>query len=362
MEDKSYMKRALKLAKKGAGFVNPNPMVGAVIVKDGVVIGEGYHEKYGGLHAERNALKNCKESPKDATMYVTLEPCCHYGKTPPCTDAIIESGISKVVIGMLDVNPVVAGKGAKILADAGIKVEVGVMGKECKKLNKIFNKYMTTKRPYVIMKYAMTADGKIATANGESKWITGESARKNVHRLRNNLSAIMVGVNTVIADDPSLNCRLDEPSKDPIKIICDSSLRTPLNSVVVKTAKKSKTIIATSSEDKRLIEEYRKFGCTVIQIPRTKNGIDLNYLMNKLGGMGIDSILLEGGGTLNFSAISSKIVDEIHIHMAPKIFGGNGKSPIEGIGISDINSAFKLKPINCTWYDNDLVIENEVIY
>nr|WP_051197246.1 bifunctional diaminohydroxyphosphoribosylaminopyrimidine deaminase/5-amino-6-(5-phosphoribosylamino)uracil reductase RibD [Butyrivibrio sp. XBB1001] len=207
MEDRKYMERALELARKGAGFVSPNPMVGAVIVKDGEIIGEGYHEKYGELHAERNALKNCRKSPKGATMYVTLEPCCHYGKTPPCTEAIIESGIERVVIGTLDVNPVVAGKGARILAETGIRVEVGVLEAECKKLNRVFNKYMASKLPYVVMKYAMTADGKIATSSGQSKWITGDAARKNVHRLRKNLSGIMVGVSTVMADDSSLDCR-----------------------------------------------------------------------------------------------------------------------------------------------------------
>ena len=362
MEDKIYMKRALALAKKGAGFVSPNPMVGAVIVKNGEIIGEGYHEKYGELHAERNALKNCKESPKGATLYVTLEPCCHYGKTPPCTEAIIESGISRVVIGTLDVNPVVAGKGAKILADNGVRVEVGVLEKECRKLNRIFNKYMTSKLPYVVMKYAMTADGKIATVSGESRWITGDAARENVHRLRKNLSGIMVGVSTVIADDPSLNCRLKEPSKDPVRIICDSHLKTPLDSNVVKTARINQTIIATSSEDSRRISEYEKSGCKVINIPQGSNGIDLNFLMRELGNMGIDSILLEGGGTINYSALESKIVDEIHIHMAPKIFGGNSKSPVEGAGISDINRAIKLNPIDTKWYGNDLVIENEVIY
>ncbi|MBR5952251.1 MAG: bifunctional diaminohydroxyphosphoribosylaminopyrimidine deaminase/5-amino-6-(5-phosphoribosylamino)uracil reductase RibD, partial [Pseudobutyrivibrio sp.] len=201
MEDKIYMQRAIELARRGEGFVNPNPMVGAVIVKDGVIIGEGYHEKYGQLHAERNAFKDCKKrgnSAKGATMYVTLEPCCHYGKTPPCTEAIIENGIKRVVIGTLDVNPVVVGKGAEILRASGIKVEVGLLEKECKNLNRIFNKYMATGKPYVVMKYAMTADGKIATKTGESKWITGAEARKNVHRLRNRLSGIMVGVSTVI--------------------------------------------------------------------------------------------------------------------------------------------------------------------
>ena len=362
MEDKVYMQRAITLAKQGAGFVNPNPMVGAVIVKNGKIIGEGYHEKFGELHAERNALKNCTESPKGATMYVTLEPCCHYGKTPPCTEAIIESGITRVVIGTLDVNPVVAGKGAKILMEYGIKVEVGLLEKDCKKLNRVFNKYMASGRPYVVMKYAMTADGKIATVSGESKWITGETARENVHRLRKNLSGIMVGVTTVITDDPGLDCRLDEPAKNPVRIICDSHLRTPLTSKVVKTADEIETIIATSSEDKEKVAEFKKNGCKVIHIPQAEKGIDLNVLMERLGDMGIDSVLLEGGGTLNYSALESKIVDEIHVHMAPKIFGGSSKSPVEGIGIENINDAIRLNPIETIWAGEDLIIENEVIY
>ncbi|MBR5635990.1 MAG: bifunctional diaminohydroxyphosphoribosylaminopyrimidine deaminase/5-amino-6-(5-phosphoribosylamino)uracil reductase RibD [Pseudobutyrivibrio sp.] len=362
MEEKEYMQRAIELAKLGAGFVNPNPMVGAVIVKNEKIIGEGYHKKYGELHAERNALRDCSESPEGATMYVTLEPCCHYGKTLPCTEAIIESGITRVVIGTLDVNPVVAGKGANILMEYGIKVEVGLLEKECKKLNRVFNKYMSTKLPYVVMKYAMTADGKIATTTGESKWITGDEARENVHRLRKNLSGIMVGVSTVILDNPSLDCRLDELSINPVRIICDSYLRTPLDSNLVKTAGKIPTIIATSSENKKKVAEYEKLGCTVVKIGKTENGIDLNELMVEMGKQGIDSILLEGGGTLNYSALESKIVDEIHIHMAPKIFGGSSKSPVEGLGISDINKAIKLNPISTSWAGEDLIIENEVIY
>ncbi len=365
MEDKTYMQRALDLAKQGTGFVNPNPMVGAVIVKDGVIIGEGYHEKYGGLHAERNALKDCKEKgndPKGATMYVTLEPCCHYGKTPPCTEAIIENGIEKVVIGTLDVNPLVAGKGAQILKDNGIRVEVGILEKECKNLNRVFNKYMSTKLPYVVMKYAMTADGKIATTSGQSKWITGDEARKNVHRLRNRLSGIMVGVSTVIIDDPMLDCRLEEPTVNPVRIICDSYLRTPLDSKIVQTADSLKTILATSSTDEERVAEYEKKGCLVLRLPKTKQGIDLKVLMESLGNMGVDSVLIEGGGTLNYSALESKIVDEVHIHIAPKIFGGDSKSPVEGVGISDITKAIKLNPINTVWAGEDLIIENEVIY
>lgn len=365
MEDTIYMKRAIELAKKGEGFVNPNPMVGAVIVKDGRIIGEGFHQEYGQLHAERNALKNCKEkgnSPKGATIYVTLEPCCHHGKTPPCTEAIIESGISRVVIGTLDVNPLVAGKGAKLLAEYGIKVEVGLLEKECRNLNRVFNKYVSTKRPYVVMKYAMTADGKIATTTGESKWITGEAARENVHKLRKKLSGIMVGVSTVIADDPMLDCRLPEPAKNPVRIICDTNLRTPIDSNVVKTADKIHTIIATASEDAKRIKEYEKEGCKVLIIPKTNNGIDLNFLMNEIGNLGIDSVLLEGGGTINYSALESRIVDEIHVHVAPKIFGGNSKSPVEGIGIEQIDKAIHLNPISTIWAGEDLIIENEVVY
>ncbi len=362
MDDVFYMDRAISLARKGAGFVNPNPMVGAVIVKDGRIIGEGYHERYGELHAERNALKNCTESPKGATLYVTLEPCCHYGKTPPCTEAIIENEIKKVVVGTLDVNPIVAGKGVSILREHGIEVEVGLLEEECKNLNRVFNKYVSTKLPYVVMKYAMTADGKIATASGESKWITGEAAREAVHRLRKNLSGIMVGVSTVIADDPSLDCRLEEEVKNPVRIICDTNLRTPLFSKVVTTACEIPTIIATSSDDREKAAEYEKRGCKVLKVSKTEEGIDLEELMKELGNDGIDSILLEGGGTLNFSALKSRIVDELHIHMAPKIFGGSGKTPVMGAGIAAIADAIKLRTISTSWYGDDLVLENEVIY
>ncbi len=365
MDEKVYMQRAIELARLGEGFVNPNPMVGAVIVKNGEIIGEGYHERFGGLHAERNALKDCKEkgnSPVGATMYVTLEPCCHYGKTPPCTEAIIENQIAKVVIGTLDVNPIVAGKGADILRNNEIRVEVGMLGKECRDLNRVFNKYVSTMKPYVVMKYAMTADGKIATSTGESKWITGESARQNVHRLRNKLSGILVGVSTVIADDPMLDCRLQTPSKNPIRIICDTHLRTPLDSKLVATAGEIETIIATCSEDKNRVAEYEKNGCKVLKVKKTSQGIDLQDLMDRLGNLGIDSVLIEGGGTINYSALDCKIVDELHVHIAPKIFGGSSKSPVEGLGIKDIDEAIRLNPISTHWEGEDLIIENEVVY
>ena len=362
MNDEFYMRRALELAALGRGYTNPNPMVGAVIVKGGRIIGEGYHERYGQLHAERNALKNCMESPEGATIYVTLEPCCHHGKTPPCTDAIIESGIKKVVIGMLDVNPIVAGNGVKILEDHGIEVVTGILEDECRKLNRIFIKYITEKLPYVVMKYAMTSDGKIATVTGESKWITGASSRENVHRTRHALMGIMVGVGTVITDDPMLDCRLEGGGKDPVRIICDSNLRTPLSSRVVTTASENRTIIATVSEDISKIKEYEDKGVEVIRTSSDKGRVDLKELMKILGEKGIDSILLEGGAQLNFSALEAQIVDEVHTYIAPKIFGGNAKTPVGGEGIGNINEAVILKPFNVSKYDEDIFVESEVRY
>ena len=241
------MEIALELAKKGAGKVNPNPMVGAVIVKDGKVIAQGYHEEYGKSHAEVNAFNNALEDVRGATMYVTLEPCSHYGKTPPCVEKIIEKKISRVVIGMVDPNPIVRGQGIEKLLSQGIEVVTGVLEEKCKKLNEVFIKYITLKKPFVIMKTAMSIDGKIATSSGESKWITKEESRKQVHKLRNEVSAIMVGVNTVIKDDPELTCRI-ENRKNPIRVIVDSALRIPSDSKVIKGANKVKTIIACTEK------------------------------------------------------------------------------------------------------------------
>ena len=362
MNDEYYMSRALELAARGRGYTNPNPMVGAVRVKEGRIIGEGWHEMYGQLHAERNAMKNCTEDPAGATIYVTLEPCCHHGKTPPCTDAIIESGITKVVVGMLDVNPIVAGNGVRILEDHGIEVVTGVLEEECRALNKIFIKYMTEKLPYVVMKYAMTSDGKIATVTGESRWITGEISRENVHRTRNALMGIMVGVGTVMADDPMLDCRLPEGGKNPNRIICDSNLRTPTDSKVVTTACEIPTIIATVSSNASLIKEYESRGVTVIQTALENGRVNLKDLRRILGERGIDSILLEGGSQLNFSAIKAQIVDEIHTYIAPKLFGGNAKTPVGGEGIGSIADAVILDPVKITKLGDDIFVESEVKY
>lgn len=293
MHDLKYMRMALELAKKGSGFVNPNPMVGSVIVKNDAVIGKGYHERFGELHAERNALANVTTSPQGATMYITLEPCCHYGKTPPCTEAILQSGITRVVIGTLDPNPKMSGKSVDILQKNQIHVDIGILEDECKDLIKVFTKFITTKTPYVIMKYAMTMDGKIATYTNKSKWITGEKARLHVQKSRHDYSAIMVGVNTVICDNPLLTCRLNN-CKNPIRIICDTNLRTPLSSKIVQTAKNVETIIATCVEDKNAHKIYKDMGCEIIVISRKNNHVNLAQLMHILGEKGIDSVLLEG--------------------------------------------------------------------
>lgn len=362
MCDLKFMEQAIELAKKGEGFVSPNPLVGAVIVKDGRVIGSGYHERYGSLHAERNALAACSESPEGADMYVTLEPCCHHGKTPPCTDAIIESGIRRVFIGMTDPNPKVGGQGIQLLEEAGIIIEIGVMEEKCIALNPIFLHYIRYKTPYVAMKFAMTLDGKIATAAGASRWITGESARAHVHQLRHRYSAIMVGIGTVIADDPMLDCRMSG-GKNPVRIICDSYLRIPENSQILKTAREIPTWVLTQSKEQRRINGLIMQGCKVIHITPLsgKEEIDLKTAMVILGKAGIDSILLEGGSRMNFSALESGIVQKIHAYIAPKIFGGQtAMTPVGGRGIGEITDAFQLKRETITILDEDILLEYEV--
>ncbi|WMJ84696.1 bifunctional diaminohydroxyphosphoribosylaminopyrimidine deaminase/5-amino-6-(5-phosphoribosylamino)uracil reductase RibD [Oscillospiraceae bacterium LTW-04] len=361
MNDEIYMELALEYAKKGCGWVNPNPMVGAVVIKNGKVIGAGYHQRHGGLHAERNALASCTESPQGATLYVTLEPCCHYGKTPPCTDAILESGIKRVVVGSLDPNPMVAGKGMQILRQKGIEVTEGILSEACTVLNNVFFHFIKTKTPYVVMKYAMTMDGKIAARSGESKWITGEAARGRVQEDRHRYSGIMVGVGTVLMDNPLLTCRLPG-SKNPVRIICDSRLQTPLEAQMVKTAGQIPTIMATCCPDETCARPYREAGCEVLALPSKGRHIDLQALMVALGKRGIDSVLLEGGGTLNWSALQSGIVNKLQAYVAPKLFGGaEAKSPVEGLGVESPECAFRLTPPQVTWLGDDILLESEVI-
>lgn len=359
-DDEKFMRYALELAKKGMGRTNPNPMVGSVIVKDGKIISEGYHAKYGEFHAERNAILSCGEDMTGATVYVTLEPCCHHGKTPPCTDIIIESGIKKVVVGCTDTNPKVGGKGIKILRDNGIEVITGVLEEECRKLNEVFFYFIETKMPFVVMKYAMTADGKICTHTGSSKWITSEKAREHVHYTRNSLAAIMVGIGTVKKDDPMLNCRI-ENGRDPIRIICDSKLRISEYSNIVNSADKIRTIIAANDDiDEKKADILRKKGIEIICAGDGRGRVDLYLLMKKIGAMNIDSVLLEGGATLNNSAMKSGIVNRVHVYIAPKIFGGGGKSPLEGTGIDTADSAYRLELTDTKFIGEDILLDYKV--
>mgnify|MGYP004667530629 FL=1 len=356
--DQDYMMRAITLAKKGEGWTNPNPMVGAVIVKDNRIIGEGYHTRYGELHAERNAIASLNESAEGATLYVTLEPCCHYGKTPPCTQAILEQKIKKVVIGSRDPNPKVAGKGAKILREAGVMVVEDFMREECDELNPVFFHYITTREPYVVMKYAMTLDGKIATKTGASKWITAETARTQVQHMRHRYMGIMAGIGTVLADDPMLNVRI-EGLKSPVRIICDSKLRIPLDSKIVKSAKEYRTIVAYAETEniKTKTEALQAMGVETIFCPDIKKQVNLKQLMEYLGNENIDSILLEGGGTLNDSALRAGIVQEVQVFIAPKIFGGQGsRTPVDGVGIEIPSQAVTLKCTDICQIGEDIKI------
>ena len=359
MRDEYFMKIALDLAEKGIGFTSPNPLVGAVIVKDGKIIGKGYHEKYGESHAEVNALNSAVEDGYDATMYVSLEPCSHFGKTPPCANRIVENGIKKVVIAMEDPNPIVAGEGIKILRNNGVEVTVGVLKEEAEKLNEIFIKYIVTKRPFTILKAGMSLDGKIATYTGDSKWITGEKAREYGHLLRQKVAAILVGVNTVIMDDPMLNTRLDKVQcKDSIRIILDSNGRTPITSKVLNENSSNTIIVVTNFTSTEKINAFKGKGADVIVTPARNGKVDLQFLMEELGKRKIDSLLIEGGGEVNFSFLKENLVDKVIFFIAPKIIGGrDAKTPIEGQGIAYMKDIVNLKDIEITNIGEDIMVE-----
>lgn len=372
MPEEKYMRRTIELAKKGSGHVNPNPLVGAVIVRDGEIIGEGYHECYGQLHAERNAIANAKkrgDSLEGSTIYVTLEPCCHYGKTPPCTEAIIEEKIAKVVVGSDDPNPLVSGKGFQMLREKGIEVIPHFLKEECDAMNHVFFHYIRTGTPYVAMKYAMTMDGKIACYTGDSKWVTGEESRAHVQTLRNHYKGIMAGIGTVLADDPMLNCRI-EGGRDPIRIIADSHLRIPMDSQLVRTAGQQPLIVACLPDaDEEKAAQLQEKGVEVLRIPgvttaditeEQKEVISLPVLMKELGARKIDGILLEGGGQLNESALQAGIVDRIYCYIAPKIFGGaQAKTPVEGQGLTRAADAWQFKRIGMQEFGQDILLEYE---
>ncbi len=360
MTDEQLMQRAIGLARNGIGFVNPNPLVGAVIVKDGRIIGEGYHEYCGGLHAERNALKNCTEDPRGAVMYVTLEPCCHHGKTPPCTEAVIEAGIAKVFVGSDDPNPLVAGKGIAQLRNAGIEVVTQFCKAECDQLNRVFFHYIKTKTPFCVMKTAMTADGKTATRTGLSRWISNSESRRHVHETRKRVAGIMVGIGTVLSDDPMLNCRAENPSH-PARIVCDTNLQIPAECRLVMSAHDIPTYVAASRIDPRKRAVLEQRGVHVLEIPEADGHVNLRALMYKLGELGIDSVLIEGGAALHEAALRSGIVQHVHVYIAPKIFGGfSAKSAVGGLGVASPDEAYRLSRPEITRFGDDVLLEYDV--
>lgn len=357
--DEIYMSRAIELAKLGEGWCHPNPKVGAVIVKDGRIIGEGYHEKCGELHAERNAIASLTESAEGATIYVTLEPCCHHGKTPPCTEAIIENKISRVVIGSRDPNPKVSGGGVKLLREAKIQVIEDFMREECDEINPVFFHYITGKTPYVTLKYAMTMDGKIATKTGESKWISNEKSREHVQFLRHANMGIMAGIGTVISDNPSLNCRI-EGGRNPVKIVCDSNLIIA-DHLDFNVFKGEKLIVASavSNENPVFLRKKRDLeaeGAEVINLPGTDGKVDMSALMKYLGEKEIDGLLVEGGGEINEALLREGLVDEIIVFLAPKVFGGNAKGPVMGQGVLEPKDAYTFTLKDVEYFDDDLMI------
>ena len=362
-EDLAFLREAMALAQQGEGAVNPNPLVGALVVRNHEVVAQGYHARYGDLHAERNAFRDADSRGVDCvgtTMYVTLEPCCHHGKQPPCTEAIIEHKISRVVVGLLDPNPLVAGKGIRQLVEAGIEVEVidqaSDLAQEMKLQNRVFLRYITEKRPWVVAKYAMTLDGKICTRTGDSQWISGPESRARVHRLRKQLTAILCGIGTVLADDPMLNTRIaDEPeARNPIRIVLDRQLRIPLESQLVRTAGQIETIVVHATT---ALEQTEKITQLKRQSVKVWCCDTLKELMYKCGEERIDSILVEGGGTINEAFLQAGLIDEVYAFVAPKIIGGKeAKTPVEGLGFEKLSEALLLNNIKVEMCGSDVLI------
>lgn len=358
MPNKTFMKRALRLARRGS--TSPNPMVGAVVVRDGFIIGEGFHPRAGDPHAEIYALNAAGESAKGADLYVTLEPCCHHGKTPPCTEAVIRSGVRRVFAAMVDPNPRVAGKGIEILRHAGIQVEVGLMEVEARKLNEAFIKMVTTGLPMVLWKAAMSLDGKIATRTGDSRWVTGEKARKEVHRLRSRYTAIMTGVGTILADDPELTVRGIRGAVNPIRVVVDSNASTPPNARVLNSS--AATIIAvTDHAPAERVDALRRAGAHIFILSSDGSRVDLRALIRKLVEAGINSIMLESGGDLAASMLQAGLVDKGIIFIAPKIVGGrDAKTPVEGIGIELMNQSLEVSTQRIRRFGVDIALEFDI--
>jgi len=364
MSNAKYMNMAIELAQKGRGYVNPNPMVGAVIVKNGKIIGKGYHHAFGRAHAEINALVKAGAKAKGSTMYVNLEPCSSFGKTPPCTRAIIKTGVRKMVIGTCDPNPLNHGKGIKELKRNGIRVESGLLKKEAKELNEKFFTYHKKKRPFITVKCAMTLDGKIATVTGSSRWVTCKKARDYGHLLRHEHDAVMAGINTIKTDDPELTARFNEKMRKPYIVVVDSHLSIPTSARVIKNAGKNKVIIATTktsppNKKKQLLPR----GAEVLTLTSKNGRVCLSALIKKLHHVGITSILVEGGGEIIHSLLHERLADKIYFFYAPKILGGRiAPTSVEGNGIKDINKAIKIRDMRYSKIGEDVLVTGYPIY
>lgn len=358
-EDRRYMALAFRLAKRGAGYTSPNPMVGAVVVKDGRMVGQGWHRRYGGPHAEVEALQRAGEQARGATLYVTLEPCNHHGKTPPCTAAVLAAGISRVVIANADPNPRVAGGGAAYLRAQGLQVEMGLLAEVGQKLNEAFFKAVTTGRPWVIAKAAASLDGKTATHTNDSQWITGPAARAWVHRLRHQVDAILVGVGTVIADNPQLTTRLPKRrGKDPVRLILDSRLRLPLAAQVLHLKSAAPTWIAcTDAAPAEKRAALQDLGAEILVLPARDGKVDLEALLNVLGQRRLQSLLVEGGAEVHGAFFDAHLIDKLHLLLAPKIIGGRQAPGIlGGQGITHLASAPLVRDMTIRRLGPDLLI------
>ena len=356
---KTYMTRALELAQKGAPNVHPNPMVGALIVKNGTIIAEGYHQQFGGPHAEVNCFAQTKEPLEDTTMYVTLEPCSHYGKTPPCADAIIASGIKEVHVASLDPNPLVSGRGIEKLRQAGITVHVGEENDAQWALNKVFQTYITKKRPYITLKTAMSADGKIATISGESQWITNPSSRKSVHHTRAQARAVLIGKTTALKDDPELTVRLEHyQGKQPTRVVLDTHAQLPLTLKLFQTAHAISTILVVSEDiQDTTLEPFEALGVKILKAPTNSKGLNLEAVMGELAKLGLDHVMVEAGSTLAWSFFEADLVDEYHLYIGPKVLGGVAAiTAVGGDGFASLDHARKFQLERIERFQDDVFI------
>lgn len=357
MSREKIMGRALALARRGKGKTSPNPAVGCVIVREGVVVGEGWHRRAGTPHAEVHALRQAGELSRGADVYVTLEPCSHFGKTPPCADALVDAGVGRVFVGMVDPNPKVSGRGIERLRSAGIGVVTGILEAECHRLNEPFVKHVTTGLPFVILKSAMTMDGKTATAMGDSRWITNEKSRQYVHNLRSSVDAMMVGVGTVLTDDPQLTARIPS-GRDPLRVVVDSSLRIPPDARMIRQESSAATVIATVSEDGNRIAHLESVGVEVLRCRAKQGRVDLRDLLSRLGSRGVQSVLLEGGSELAGEALRGGFIDKFILFYAPKFLGGaDGFGLFGGPSAERMDGCHRLKDVSVRCFGDDVMIE-----